>query len=256
MSKYNLFTEAKSNAKTAKNDSSKYLSVILHLAPATLAGIEGFNACPAASNGCKAACLNTAGRGGMFKKGETTNTIQQARIRRTRLFVNEHETFINLLVTDLIKLRSQANKLGLIPVARLNGTSDIDFENISITRNVARNKIKYKNLFKMFPEIVFYDYSKRPDRVIKYLKGEYPSNYSLTFSRSEINDNISMRLLKAGANVAMVFKDIPEQYNGFKVVNGDLHDLRFLDPKNVVVALKAKGKAKKDSSGFVIKGVA
>lgn len=258
MSKYKLLTEASANAKTAKNDSSKYLSVILHLAPATLSGITGFNACPAASNGCKAACLNTAGRGGMFKRGETTNAIQQARIRRTKQFVNEHELFMSMLVDDLNKLVKQATKLGLQPVARLNGTSDIDWENIPVNQIVNGFKVKYKNIFSLFPNIIFYDYTKRPDRIMKYLKGNYNSNYSLTFSRSEVNEAIALRLLTQGANVAVVFDDIPTEYKGFKVVNGDNTDLRFLDPKNVIVGLKAKGKAKKDSSGFTVllKGVA
>jgi hypothetical protein len=44
----------------------------------------------------------------------------------------------------------------------------------------------------------------------------------------------------------------PKTFLGLKVIDGDTHDMRFLDEDNVVVGLKAKGKAKTDYSGFVI----
>ena len=137
-------------------------------------------------------------------------------------------------------------KYDLKPVIRLNTTSDIMWENHKI--------------MELFPKTQFYDYSKHFNRMIKYLKGELPSNYHLTFSRNEVNDFQATQVLKAGGNVAVVFrKELPETYKGFKVVSGDDHDLRFLDQKNVVVGLKEKlslnkatGKLDRDTSGFVI----
>lgn len=234
-----LLTNASSNAKTAKNDSSKYLSFILHLAPARL---SGHNTCPAASAGCAAACLNTAGRG-------VFSSIQQARIRKTKLFFEQRETFIELLFKDLVAVQRKSAKLGLKAVVRLNGTSDIDW---TIVRNA-----NGQNVFEAFPDIQFYDYTKVLVR-LKKLKLAPIANYHVTFSRSETNSTHCLEALRLGFNVAAVFTgELPEQYKGWAVINGDAHDLRFLDVspmlgKACVVGLYAKGKAKKDSSGFVI----
>jgi len=115
-------------------------------------------------------------------------------------------------------------------------------------------------IFELFPNVQFYDYTKHFKRMIKYLKGDMPKNYHLTFSRNETNDFQSTQVLKSGGNVAVVFRNkLPETYKGFKVINGDEHDLRFLDQKNVVVGLKEKlslnkatGKLDRDKSGFVV----
>jgi hypothetical protein len=121
----------------------------------------------------------------------------------------------------------------------LNTTSDISWE--------------IHGIFELFPAIQFYDYTKIKKRVIKYLTNQYPKNYHLTFSLNETNYNDSMEILKMGGNVAVVFrKDLPTTYKGYQVVNGDVSDLRFLDPNNSIVGLKAKGKAKTDMSGFVL----
>ena len=111
----------------------------------------------------------------------------------------------------------------------------------------------------MFPNITFYDYTKIPKRILKYINGEYPKNYHLTFSLNESNKEDAFNILKSGGNVAIVFrKNIPNTYKGYKVINGDEHDLRFLDDKNVVVGLKEKltlnkqGKLDRDNSGFVV----
>ena len=110
-----------------------------------------------------------------------------------------------------------------------------------------------------FPNVQFYDYTKHFKRMIKYLRGQLPANYHLTFSRNEINNFQATQVLKAGGNVAIVFrKELPKTYKNFKVIDGDLHDLRFLDNKNVVVGLKEKltlnkhGKLDRDNSGFVV----
>ncbi len=232
------------NPKILKGTKQGYNTYILHLAPYNL---SGYQTCPKATAGCAAACLNTAGRGGMFKKGETTNVIQQARIRKTQFFFEERNGFMEWLVSDIEKAIKQSARLNLIPVFRLNGTSDLSFEKYS----VIRNGVQYDNIFFAFPEVQFYDYTKILGRKIKNIP-----NYHLTFSAADGNDSDVAKAIEQGYNVATVFgikktEPMPEFYNGLPVFNGDDSDLRFLDPKGVIVGLYAKGKAKKDTSGFV-----
>jgi hypothetical protein len=232
------------NPKTLKGMAQGYNTYILHLAPGSL---SGKNTCPKATAGCLSACLNTAGRGGMFKRGENTNTIQQARIRKTNLFYNDREQFMRLLVKDINLAIKQSAKKGLVPVFRLNGTSDISWEKYPVTIG----NITYSNIFAYFSNYQFYDYTKVLGRKVSGI-----SNYSLTFSAADGNDLDVLLARKAGYNIAVVFGikktlPMPESYMGLPVFNGDESDLRFLDPKQVVVGLYAKGKAKKDTSGFV-----
>jgi len=232
------------NPKILKGIKQGYNTYILHLAPADL---SGFNTCPKATAGCKAACLNTAGRGGMFKKGESTNMIQEARIRKTAFFFEERAGFMEWLVADIKLAIKQSAKKGLIPVFRLNGTSDLSWEKYEVIRD---GKL-YRNIFAAFPDVQFYDYTKVLGRKISDIK-----NYHLTFSAADGNDADVMKAIQQDYNVATVFGikktlPMPESYNGLPVFNGDESDLRFLDPKGVVVGLYAKGKAKKDTSGFV-----
>ena len=228
------------NTKTMKGEAFGYQTFILHLAPANLSGYE---TCPKRTEGCTAACLNTAGRGGMFKPGGT-NTIQEARKRRTRLFFEDRIEFFDQLIDDIFSAIRQAKKKNLIPVFRLNGTSDIAFEKYDVTADG-------KNIFEMFPDVQFYDYTKILGRKVKEIK-----NYHLTFSAADGNDTDVLKAIAQGYNVATVFglkktEPMPATYNGRPVFNGDDSDLRFLDPKGVIVGLYAKGRAKKDTTGFV-----
>jgi hypothetical protein len=234
-----LLTPMISNAKTAKSQLDQYHGALLHLAPAN---VSGYNTCPAASTGCKAACLNTAGRGGMFKRGESTNAIQQARIRKTVMFFEQRELFMSQLIDDIGLLIEQAYKQNKRPVVRLNGTSDIAWESVLIDG--------FANLFEYFPTVQFYDYTKLPMRVV----GNRWDNYHLTFSQSESNHSIVSKLASQGHNVAVVFRaELPEFYLGRRVIDGDSNgDFRFLDERGVIVGLKAKGPAKRDESGFVV----
>jgi len=217
------------NPKIQKGSKLGYLSLILHLAPADLSGKE---TCPKRTAGCSAACLNTAGRGGMFRRGENTNTIQQARIRKTRQFFEDRAAFMEQLEKDINLGIKQAARLGLTPVFRLNGTSDLAWE-------------KY-GIIEKFPQVQFYDYTKVLGRKVSHLK-----NYHLTFSAADGNDADVARAVDQGMNVAAVFDRLPEEYMGREVIDADDHDLRFLDPLGVIAGLKAKGRAKKDTSGFV-----
>ena len=214
------------NPKIQKGTKLGYLSFILHLAPADLSGKE---TCPKRTAGCTAACLNTAGRGGMFKRGENTNTIQKARIRKTKMYFEQREEFLTVLEADIRKAIKFAEKQGLIPVFRLNGTSDLPVEKWGIIDK--------------FPTVQFYDYTKVLGRKVAHLP-----NYHLTFSKADGNDSDVAEALLQGMSVVAVYDKIPEG-----VPSADETDLRFLDPKGTMLGLKAKGRAKKDYSGFVIR---
>jgi hypothetical protein len=235
----NLLTRG--NPKIEKGMKMGYLTHILHLAPFDL---SGYQVCPNA-DGCQIPCLNLAGRGGMFRRGENTNNIQKARIRKTRQFFESREWFMARIVKEIQNAIKYAKKHNLIPVIRLNGTSDLPWEKF----RVALNGVEYRNIMDAFPNIQFYDYTKIYGRKV-------PSNYHLTFSRSANNELNVIKAIQSNMNVAVVFdnkKPMPETYMGLRVINGDDTDLRFLDDKNVIVGLKAKGPAKKDNSGFVVR---
>ena len=214
------------NPKIQKGTKLGYLSFILHLAPSDL---SGRNTCPKATPGCIAACLNTAGRGGMFKKGENTNVIQKARIRKTVMYFEQRDEFLATLEADIRKAIRFAERKGLIPVFRLNGTSDLSVEKWGIIEK--------------FPTVQFYDYTKVLGRKVAHL-----ANYHLTFSKADGNDADVAEALMQGMSVVAVYDKIPEG-----VPSADETDLRFLDPKGTMLGLKAKGRAKKDYSGFVIR---
>jgi hypothetical protein len=234
------------NPKTLKGMKQGYNTYILHLAPASL---SGHNTCPKATAGCIDSCLNTAGRGGMFKRGENTNTIQKARIRKTQLFYNDRDQFMALLVKDIELAIKQSAKVDLIPVFRLNGTSDLSWEKYS----VVRNGVVYTNIFHAFENVQFYDYTKVLGRKIGNIK-----NYHLTFSMADGNYMDCKQAVEQGLNVAVVFgikkgTPMPTKFfnHNMTVFNGDESDLRFLDPAKSIIGLYAKGKAKKDMTGFV-----
>lgn len=223
------------NDKTLKGLALGYMTYGIHFAHSDL---SGFDVCADASEGCKASCLDYAGRG---KQGN----VKEARIEKTQTFFANIPAFMESLFSEVEKAIKYCAKKGLTPVFRLNLTSDIKWERI---------KHNGKTIFEHFPTCQWYDYTKTFSR----LKLAIP-NYHLTFSRSENGTNhVHCALaLQAGHNVAAVFStkkgfDLPTEYNGKKVVDGDKHDLRFLDPKGVIVGLRAKGPARQDQSGFVI----
>jgi hypothetical protein len=223
------------DAKTVKGEKFGFLTGILYLAPLSLGG-HG-NVCPFASKGCASDCLNSAGRGAF-------NSVQKARREKTALFFKANASFLCNLALDIESLERKAFKLGMLPVVRLNGTSDIAWEKL---------KINSLNLFQLFEKVRFYDYTKNPKRALDNAKRLHPKNYRVVFSRSETNEKDCVCVLEAKGNVAVVFREkLPKKYLGKRVVAGDESDLRFLDPKGCVVGLVAKGKAKKSQSGFVV----
>jgi hypothetical protein len=222
------------NSKTRKGEKKGFTTYGIHLAPASL---SGFNVCDSSSAGCRWACLNTAGRGAM-------TSVQRARIKKTLFFFKDKQKFLAELWAEITKSIKSATRKGMTPCFRLNLTSDLPWEKI---------KFNGQSVMEAFPDVQFYDYCKSPERMTKFVNGEMPANYHLTFSRSESNGALALAFLKSGGNVAMVFrKSLPATYFGHEVIDGDETDLRFLDGKGKIVGLKEKGLAKKDETGFVL----
>ena len=227
-----------SSTKTIKGEKMGYLTAILYLTP-------NDDLCPLAKlAGCMEGCLYTSGRGAF-------NSVQQARKSKTEFWYTNQKSFLFSLCVDIWTLREKAQKNNQKLLVRLNGTSDIPWENYIV--------YKAETIFQLFPDVQFYDYTKHPSR---NLQGKTYSNYDLTYSFSSITPKpISIKGLtnKDNSRVAVVFQrkeDIPLSFRSWEVIDGDDTDVRHIEPKNVVVALYAKGKAKKDQSGFVqIKGV-
>lgn len=229
-----LLSDQSSNAKLSKNTSvnDRWQTSILYLAPANEADPD-VNLCPGSTPGCRATCLFTAGRGQM-------SCVRTARIRKTLLFLNQRQHFLGLLGADLERLVKRQKKTGIRQAIRLNGTSDVRWELIP----VERSHVPFQGIPQAFPELQFYDYTKLPNR-----SKNLPPNYSLTFSQSEANARVAHA---SPFNVASVFRHaLPATWLGRPVIDGTTHDMRFLDPKGVVVGLLAKGQAVKDRSGFV-----
>jgi hypothetical protein len=230
-----LFTIA--NPKTAKGEDLGYLTAVLHLAPHTLAGHK--SVCPNSTPECRKLCLYNAGRG-VFEP------VQQARINRTLLYFDSPRHFASLLVDEAFELHAKAKRAGLQLAVRVNGTSDLP----SLARAVARE---------LPPDVQCYDYTKIPRAWAASDRIHY------TFSRSETNERDCALALREGVNVAVVFDTkrgdpLPLRYvlggQEAVVIDGDRHDLRFLDPKGVIVGLRAKGPARKAAHGFVTQATA
>ena len=231
------------NVKTMKGEKLGYKTYILYMS-SYKDNSKGINLCSHASSGCATACLVGSGLGGLY------TSVQNARRNKSEFFLSNRNEFLNQLFDEITKIVKKSVD-DFIPTIRLNGTTDIRWEKFRVFEN------NTKNIFEMFPTVQFYDYTKNHLRFNQTL----PSNYHLTFSRSETNNVKAMELLKRGFNVAMVFDKTPTNYKGFEVVNGDETDLRFLDGTNVIVGLKYKnltglnGKEKNlqaKISGFVI----
>lgn len=231
------------NAKTIKGEKLGYMTYILYMSPFT-ANSKGINVCSHASKGCADSCLVGSGFGGMYEN------VNKGRVAKTEYFLSSRVEFMFQLKSEIEKAIKKHEGKAIVTF-RLNGTSDLPYEKYKVFEGG-------KNIFELFPDVQFYDYTKNYLRFDKVL----PSNYHLTFSRSETNHAKAMELLKRGVNVAMVFDKLPSTFEGFEVINADLDDLRFLDKKGVICGLKykkmtGKGGAEKNKvafeSGFVLK---
>lgn len=213
------------STKIDKSDKyTDYENFIMYLSPYNTSGV---NICPNASAGCAAACLNTAGRGKFAM-------TQKARLNRTLHYLSDRVGFLQRLRAEILYHATLHKNIAI----RLNGTSDLNFNPF------------IREMHKLVPHVVFYDYTKNITQAVKALA---ISNYHVTFSRSETNEVDCLKALSAGINVAVVFRDkLPKTWNGFDVFDGDITDARFLDASGVVIGLSAKGKGKKDKTGFVV----
>lgn len=218
------------DAKTVKGEKYGWLTGIIYMAPSDESGV--INVCPHASEGCRAACLFSAGMG-KFKN------VIKARIERTKWFARDRKGFLAQLDNEITIFKAIAETKGFKAAIRLNGTSDLPYENYGIMDKHS--------------DIQFYDYTKNPNRMMRFLELEFGPNYHLTFSRSESNEQQAKEVARAGGNVAVVFAERPKKFWGRRTIDADSHDLRFLDPKKIICALSPKGSlAKKDNSGFVV----
>ena len=221
------------NAKTVKGEPLGYLTGILYLAPTTS---SGYNVCPHSEDACRESCLYTAGRGRFDR-------IKEARIKKTKLFFEHPDQFEQHLYENIGHLEKQAERAGLKPAVRLNGTSDIDWHG------------EFEDLMVTFPKVQFYDYTKD---MVRLLRPHNPPNWYGLFSKGCQNGWKCLNVLSRGFNVAVVLDKVPtgKYLWGFPIIDGDNHDLRFLDTRRrkgpVIVGLKAKGVARKDTTGFVM----
>tara|TARA_B100000945_G_scaffold38305_1_gene25749 strand:- start:6 stop:704 length:699 start_codon:yes stop_codon:yes gene_type:complete len=223
------------NSKTIKGEKYGWKTYGIHLSPNI---VSGYNVCFDATTGCIDACLDTSGRGAM-------PSVQTARTNKTKRFFEDRKGFLTDLWKEVTSAIKSATKKELKFCMRPNLTSDLPWESI---------RHNGQNLMDTFNPCRFYDYTKSLKRFTRFLAGELPENYHLTYSRSEeTTDALVIALCKSGGNVAVVFRErLPETWLGFEVLNGDENDLRFKDKKGCIVGLIEKGLAKKDETGFVV----
>ena len=225
----------KGNSKTIKGEKYGWKTYGIHLSPNI---VSGYNVCFDATTGCINACLDTSGRGQM-------PSVQNARINKTKRFFEDRKGCLTDLWKEVKSAVKSATKKELKFCMRPNLTSDLPWESI---------RHNGQSLMDAFNPCRFYDYTKSLKRFTRFLNGELPENYHLTYSRSEeTTDALVIALCKSGGNVAVVFRErLPETWLGFEVLNGDENDLRFKDKKGCIVGLIEKGLAKKDETGFVV----
>ncbi len=229
----NIKLLSENNVKTLKGENIDVKgklgvkTLILYLSPYTN-NSKGINLCPHASAGCSKACLFNSGNARFSK-------VQAGRINKTEFYLNDRQAFM-LKLADEIRVAVKKYRKDWKIAIRLNGTSDIAWEKIKV--------IDGKNIFEMFPNVTFYDYTKNPVRFEK----QQPKNYHLTFSRSENNEAKAIELLSKGYNVAWVMNRLVKEHLGFKVIDGDKSDARFKDKKGVIVSLRYKNVTTKNAT--------
>ena len=211
----------------------KVMTYCLYLAPAKT---SGYNVCPFSTPECRKGCLATSGRA-KVELLSGINNIQNCRINKTKLFFEQQTFFMDWLIAEITAYQRKAIKEGMGFAVRLNGTSDIEFENILVNG---------KNVFEIFPNIIFYDYTK----IVSRIKKQLPTNYKLTLSYTGRNTNECIEYLNNGGTVAMVFntKTLPETWNGFRIIDADISDARFKDAKGTIAGLKWKNIANKQAN--------
>ena len=208
---------ASENLKLKKGLAYGWRGLGLSMAPARTSGYE---VCASRSDECTTHCIFMAGKGPMF-------TVQWARIFRTLWFFEHRREFLDVLMSEIDRNRDAA--------IRLNVFSDIMWERVA------------PEIFSTFPQVQFYDYTKHFKRMIR----PRPENYHLTFSLSESNADQALQVLKAGFNISAVVRTTAGSLWGYDIIDGDEHDLRFLDPSPCVVGLNPKGSLRASESEMI-----
>lgn len=218
----------KVNNSTKHEKAYKYDELVytLYLAPAK---ISGYEVCPMRSEECTNLCVHESGRNRMDIH---ENTINKARIKKTKMFFEERDFFIDWMIEEIKIAKVKAEKMGYHFSVRLNNTSDLSPESFFTT--VDNKKV---NVLQMFPDVQFYDYTKVPKRF--ELTKKY-TNYDLTFSFSGNNLQDCITMLNNNIRVAVVFSKVPNKFWGRKVIDGDLYDMRYRDDKGIIIGLKYK----------------
>jgi len=230
------------SAKASKATEYGYLNAIHYMAPHTIAGVG--NLCPFASPGCAASCLGYhTGQASMVKDADNTqnkNSVRLSRDTKARQFMTQRPAYMREVHKQAKRVIAKAHKMGLKPALRFNGSTDV----ANAPREIAA----------AYPEVPVNEYTKSVRFALENAAGMHPANLTVCFSRSEINEADCVKVLEAGGLVSVVFHgEIPATWNGFPTVDGDKHDLLHKQPKGHVVALKAKGAAKRDTTGFVVR---
>jgi len=179
------------------------------------------------SAGAAHLCVNTAACEDMCVTNESYRArqwgIQHARYVKSMFLVQHPREFGALLMAEAESvLRSHPDAM-----ARPNCNQDVAWESV----------------FPWLPDVIpLYDYTKRLNRV-GWLHHQYRTTYSATNATRETTVR---RLIERGDTVTMVFPlkkhQLPEQWRGIPIVDGDVSDDRFNDPTGVIVGLSAKGK--------------
>ena len=219
----------------------------IYLAPSNM---SGYSVCPN-DKFCKAFCLNNSGhnKADILAHGMEKSKINLSRIKKTKLFFEDKDTFMKLLIQEISRAEKKAHSKGMAFSVRLNGTSDISPEDFVYMG---------KNILEWFPNIQFYDYTKVHTRFD--LINKYP-NYDLTYSYNGYNWNACKGFLERGGKVAVVFeKELPKTFNGFKVIDANGYDMRYLDPRGTIMGLHyhptandyVNGKYVRPNSKFIV----
>ena len=213
-----------------------YHSYIINLLPAKESGI---NVCACATPDCERTCLHQSGNIGMLV-GKTAarfrktwylymhtdkalkEIIRQIRAKKQKIDVlnKSKKPYLdfsydeegNKIVDHYEETRSPNGKIIKKPVykkeviknprhelvIRLNGTSDLNWIDQPVET--------FENIFKMFPDVIFYDYTKNRPTANKFIGGELPDNYHVTYSYGgKENKDKTLEVLNSGGNIAVAF---------------------------------------------------
>ena len=249
------------NSKTARAEKFNYENLIMHLSPLKKAGMilkahnlealsllqkrlggkidsnllnkaVKINVCPYAG-ACAKYCLDTSGRGKF-------SNVQIARTAKTLHYLMHSDQFLNELKREVNNAIKRTKKKGLKLAVRLNGTSDLDFT----------------DFIGSLPEVQSYDYTKDYLRFNRFMSGNLPKNYYLTFSYDRLNhkktenyESMLLTYLERGAKIAIIENDLKAliaknpTFGNYAIIDGDDHDLRFMDDNikgGAMVSLKLK----------------